>query len=130
MVRRALGWDELEAEEVEGDGAGNVVLLEMRCEHVTEVFTGVGRRGVRAEVVAAGAVDDARRWLQADVPVGRHLADQLLVPLVQSGRGSFRTAALTRHFRTNAWVLSRFFDVEIATAAAEDGGMLVEVRSG
>lgn len=130
VVRRELGWHELAAEQVHGDGAGNVVLLEVRCEHVTEVFTGFGRRGLRAEAVAAGVVDDARRWLQAEVPVGPHLADQLLVPMVQSGRGSFRTAGLTRHFRTNAWVLGQFFDVDITTAVAEGGGMLVEVRPG
>ncbi len=130
VVHSELGWNDVAVEEAEADGVGNVVLLEVRCEHVTEVFTGFGRRGLPAEAVATGVVDEARRWLRSGVPVGPHLADQLLVPMVQSGWGSFRTAGLTRHFRTNAWVLGQFFDAEILTAGAEGEGTLVEVRPG
>ena len=44
-------------------GPGNVVMIEVECEHVTEVFTGFGERGVRAEAVAEQPVQQARRYL-------------------------------------------------------------------
>ncbi len=59
-------------------------MIEIASEHVTEVFTGFGELGVRAEAVARSAVDEARAYLAANVPVGQHLADQLLVPLALS----------------------------------------------
>ena len=82
-------------------GPGNVVMIELESEHVAEVFTGFGRRGVRAEDVATQAVCEAQQYLAAGVPVGPHLADQLLLPLGiaayhQTGAGTFRTMALTQ----------------------------------
>ncbi len=51
-------------------------------------------------------------WLAAGVPVGRHLADQLLIPLMLAG-GAFRTVTPSSHTRTNIdiieqWTESRF----------------------
>ena len=82
-------------------GPGNYVSVEVQAEHVTEVFTAIGQRGVRAEAVADDAATQARRYLAADVPVGDCLADQLLIPLAIAGAGSFTTGPLTRHARTS-----------------------------
>ena len=57
------------------------MLIELEAEHVTEVFSGFGQINVRAEDVATHVLDEARRYLAAGVPVGEHLADQLLLPL-------------------------------------------------
>ncbi|MCC6409065.1 MAG: RNA 3'-terminal phosphate cyclase, partial [Planctomycetes bacterium] len=76
---------------VECDGPGNAVLLEVEREHATELCASIGGRGVRAEIVARHALEEAERWLDADVPVGEHLADQLLLPLALAGAGAFRT---------------------------------------
>ena len=54
------------------------------------MITGFGRKGVPAEQVAGGACDEAAAYLAADVPVGTHLADQLLVPMALAGGGVFR----------------------------------------
>src|SRR5262249_59873855 len=98
VVRARLGWseDELEAVVVDGSarGPGNVLLLEIESEHLTEIFCGFGEVGIRAESVAEHAAKEARRYLAAGVPVGVHLADQLLVPLALAGGGSFRTIGL------------------------------------
>lgn len=94
--------------------AGNAILLEVVCEHVTEVFSAFGARGLRAETVADAAVDEMRRWLAADVPVGPHLCDQLLLPLALAGGGSFVTTAPTPHTVTNQAVIGRFLEVPIA----------------
>jgi RNA 3'-terminal phosphate cyclase (ATP) len=47
--------------------------------------------------------------------VGQHLADQLLIPMVLAGGGSFRTLAPSGHTKTNVEVLRHFLDVEIRT---------------
>ena len=99
-------------------GPGNVVLIELECDRVTEVFTGFGKKGVKAEQVADGAWRAARDYLEADVPIGPFLADQLMLPLGLSahmggGGGAFRTTALSRHCTTHLDVLRMFLDVEI-----------------
>jgi len=114
VVRGKLGWppEALVFEPIDGTfGPGNVLMLEIRCEHVTEVFTGFGQLNVRAETVAARAVDEARRWLASGVPVGEHLADQLLVPLALAG-GKFRTVRPSGHAETNLAVIRQFVDVD------------------
>ena len=112
VVAAKLGWPEeaLQAETVEAAGPGNVLLLAVRCAHVTELFTGFGQRGVPAEKVAESAVAECRDWLDRNIPVGPHLADQLLLPLALAG-GCVRTGPLSGHTRTNADLLGRFLDV-------------------
>jgi RNA 3'-terminal phosphate cyclase (ATP) len=71
-------------------------------------------KAVTAEAVAEQAVQQARKYLAAKVPVGECLADQLLVPLVLAGGGSFMTQSPTRHTKTNIEVITRFVPVQIA----------------
>jgi RNA 3'-terminal phosphate cyclase (ATP) len=132
-VAEKLGWSEAELhmEEVGSAGPGNVVSLQVDCAHVTEVFTAFGRLGVRAERVADEAVQEASRWLAAGVPVGEHLADQLLLPLGISawqvanggdrqGGGAFRTLPLTRHSTTHIEILRKFLGVDISAESSPD----------
>ena len=92
---------------------GNVLTLRIASEHLTEVVTGIGQRGVRAEAVAQQAAAEAKRYLDFGVPVGEHLADQLLVPMAIAGAGSFVTGPLTLHTTTNIDVIRKFLDVQI-----------------
>lgn len=96
-------------------GPGNVVRIEIESESVTEMFTGFGRRGVRAETVAGEVADEARAYLAAGAPVGEYLADQLLLPMALAGGGEFRTGQLSNHTTTNARVIERFLPVRIDT---------------
>jgi len=120
VIAEKTGWAEscFTVEMIEHSrGPGNVVLIELESEHVTEVFTGFGQVGVRAEAVAARALDDARAYLAAGVPVGRYLADQLLLPLgigahLGSGGGAFRTMSLSLHTTTHIDILHRFLDLD------------------
>jgi RNA 3'-terminal phosphate cyclase (ATP) len=127
----ALRPGELDVVELlEAYGPGNIVTIEIESEHVTEVFAGVGRRGLRAETVAADAADSAKRYLAApDVPVGDCFADQLLLPLALAGGGSYKTLALTRHAATNIEVIRMFLDVQVDTSALGPDVTLVELRS-
>lgn len=124
-----LTGDDLVAEEVAGSrGSGNVVTIEVECQHLTEVFTGFGERGVPAEAVADQAAEQARGYLSAGVPVGEHLADQLLIPLALAGGGAFRTLGLSRHAQTNVAVIKAFLDVEFEIDQASPPGCVVRVR--
>jgi len=130
------GWPEesIRIEEVKNStGAGNVVMLETNSENVTELFTGFGEIGVKAEKVARRASDQYRNYLSADVPVGPHLADQLMLPLgiaawQGSGTSLFRTHHLTQHSQTHIGILQQFLEIEIQTENVNDRQVDVYLR--
>lgn len=117
---------ELKVTEVSSPGPGNALVIEVECENAIEVFTGFGERGLPAEEVARAALDEMLAWLAAGVPIGAHLADQLLLPLALAGGGAFRTLAPTPHARTNAEVIELFLPVRIGFV--EDGAGTAVVR--
>lgn len=118
-VAAALDWPddclEIHRYDQRNFGPGNVVSIEIESEHLTEVFTGFGRRGVRAETVAGEAATEAQRYLEANVPIGEHLADQLLLPLALAGGGSYVTMPPTLHTTTNIEVIAKFLPVPLHT---------------
>ncbi len=67
-----------------------------------------------AHKVPVPAVKDCRRYLASQVPVGRYLADQLMIPMAMAGSGRFRTLPLTLHAKTNIEVLKCFLDIEVS----------------
>lgn len=120
--------DALEVIEVrDPQGPGNAIMIEVETAHVTEVFTGFGRKGVPAEEVAKEACREARSYLDADAPVGPHLADQLLVPLALAGGGTYRITSATSHTRTNARVIEEFLDVRILWDEGDEPGTTIRV---
>ena len=130
VVEKELGWDaeHLKVEEVTSShGPGNALMIEIECDNITEVFTAFGERGVRAEDVAGKTVEQARQYLEANVPVGPHLADQLLLPFALAGGGSFRTLPLSNHARTNLDVLGKFLDIDIKTKQQDKEEWLIEL---
>ncbi len=130
-LRRKLSISERETtlKEVEAAGPGNVVVVEIPREHVTEVFTGFGQRGVPAETVAAGVAREASRYLEAGVPVGEHLADQLLLPMALAGGGRYRTTEPTAHTTTNADTIREFLDVPVRIQKVCDDAFEIRVGS-
>lgn len=130
VVSEKLGWprESLHLEQRESNGPGNALLLELAFENVTEVFTGFGERGVLAETVAEKVVYEARDYLASGVPIGEHLADQLLIPMALAGGGAFKTGKLSRHTLTNIDVISKFLPVSF-TVESHDGENLLTVSS-
>lgn len=117
VIARRLRWpaSALSIDEIEHSaGPGNTLSLHLEHEHVTEVITAFGERNVRAETVAQRAVDEARRYLASDAPVGEHLADQLIVPFALSGGGRFRALPLSMHTTTNIEVVQLFLGTSIS----------------
>ena len=71
--------------------------------------------------------------LAAGVPIGRHLADQLMLPLgigvyLGSGGGVFRTMELSLHATTHLDILRQFLEITVQLDSEDDGNCLVRVR--
>ena len=118
---------------VDSAGEGNVVILSADCSAAPgirpkykQVFSGFGKRGTRAEKVASLVCDEAERWLQSGVPVGEHLADQLLLPMALGAGGRFRTLEPSGHTLTNIETIRRFLDAQI-NCTEDEGAWLVTV---
>ena len=94
------------------------------------VFTGFGRKGVRAEQVAAEAIEAYTAWYGVGVPVCEHLADQLLLPVLFAGQGSFSTVEPSLHTRTNAEVITHFTGRHFAFEAHRRGAWRVSLSDG
>jgi RNA 3'-terminal phosphate cyclase (ATP) len=108
------------------------VLVAIESEHLTEVFTGFGQIGVRAETVATRVLNEVERYLAAGVPVGEHLADQLMLPLgigahFGTGGGAFRTMALSQHATTHIDILRRFLDLDVKVEEGADDDCVVRI---
>lgn len=101
--------DEVSAEQ----GPGNLFTVAVESENCSIVFTAFGGRGIRAEDVARDACRQATRYLDRDVPVDEHLADQLLLPMAVAGGGAFVTTEPSLHATTNIETIRRFIDVRI-----------------
>jgi len=133
VIREMLDWGSelLNAVNVENSqGPGNILTIEIESENITEVFTGFGEKGVSAEKVAKRAVKSVQEYLASNVPVGRYLADQLLVPMALAGGGKFRTLSPTEHTTTNAEIIKKFIDVDIAINEYDQNRWEIEIWNG
>ena len=133
VVRARLGIERTacRAETAAGSiGPGNVLMVTVESGAVTEVITSFGMKGVTAEKVAEGACVEAQAYLAAAVPVGVHLADQLLIPMALAGAGSFRTMTPSAHTISNARVIREFLDVSIDFEHERDDVYRVNVSAG
>lgn len=130
VVRERLNWEPgfFRTESIrDAVGPGNAVTVEVASEHVTEVFTGFGEKGVSAERVGALVAEEAAEYLAAGVPVGRHLADQLVLPMALGGGGSFRTLKPSRHTLTHVELLRTFLGSEIRIEQSGEGAFTIAV---
>ena len=127
--KMGLNDDELHAEVSDNAiSRGTAAMIEIESTDVTELFSRIGERGVRAEVIAENAANEAIAYLDTRAPVGEHLADQLLIPLALAKGGSFSTGVLSLHTQTNIEVIRKFLDVDIATKQSKDGVWTIDVR--
>jgi RNA 3'-terminal phosphate cyclase (ATP) len=130
VLAKQLGLQDRQTEIVEdttSPGPGNAVVVVIRSETTAEIVTSFGSKGVPAERVAKNAAREAQAYIDAAVPVGSHLADQLLVPLALGSGGSYVTMQPTPHTETNIETIQKFLDVPIAITHREDDSHLIEV---
>jgi len=96
-------------------GAGAGIFLTAEYQHSRAGFGALGKIGLAAERVAELAVQDLLGFQTQDAPVDVHLADQLLLPAALADKPSqYRTAQISTHLTTNAWVIEQFGLAEIA----------------
>lgn len=112
-------------------GPGNIVLIELQYENVTEICSEVGKPGVKAEHVARAALRAARNYLTSAAPVGPHLADQLIllmgIAASQGATSEIVTGKLTPHSTTHLEILTRFLDVDIGVQSGGGTEMTVHI---
>ena len=122
VIKQALGYDDSQLKMRMIDnayGPGNVVSVIVASEYITECFSTFGQRGLPAEQVANKVVREVRRYLNAGVPVGCYLADQLLLPLALAGHGMYMTLEPSRHLLTNMGVINAFMNIKIRAQELE-----------
>lgn len=129
-VKHGLHWshEEVDEQEVVADGQGNVLQVWLRYAQACEVISTFGELRKSAEKVAQEAVSQVMRFTSANVPVGEHLADQLLLPLALGSGGRFRTVAPSEHARTNAHVMAAFLGPVVEFTEREPDRWDVSVR--
>ncbi|WP_442510992.1 RNA 3'-terminal phosphate cyclase [Novipirellula sp. SH528] len=135
-IQRKTKWDSdcFHVHEVsQPRGPGNVVMIQWSTPSVTETFTGFGRVGVKAEHIARGVLRQTRAHIARAVPVGEHLADQLMLPMglaaMQGLNSEFRSGPLSMHSKTHLDVLKIFLDIKVDIQEDDESGA-VTVRFG
>jgi RNA 3'-terminal phosphate cyclase (ATP) len=101
----------------------------IESDHVAELITGFGERGLLAEQVAAQVADETRRYLAGQVPVGEHLADQLLLPMALGSGGDFRTVKPSLHCTTQLRLLADVLGVRATAVEERDDVWRIEVEA-
>jgi RNA 3'-terminal phosphate cyclase (ATP) len=135
VLGEALGWPPgqlLTPPVRQNEGPGNALMATVEHEHVSELVTSFGEKGVSSEVVAQRLLDELRAWRASDGALGPHLADQWMLPLAlavsESGRpAAFTCSELTLHARTNLGVIERFLPVRCTALASGDKAWRVEI---
>lgn len=127
--RLGIGPDRCHIDECAGAaGPGNTVHVRIQRDGGAEVVTGFGAPRVRSGDVSRGVTDAVEAFLATGVPVGEHLADQLLLPLALARGGSFVTVTPSAHTRTNAEVIRTFLETDIALRPEGSDRWRIEVQ--
>ncbi|MBB5350439.1 RNA 3'-terminal phosphate cyclase (ATP) [Haloferula luteola] len=95
-----------------GPGMGVACLVEAEFQHTREMTCTFGAQGVSAERLGRRAGKAMRDWMGTGSAVGRHLADQLLLPMALAGGGSFTTMSPDSHVETNLSVIHAFLGTQ------------------
>lgn len=96
-----------------GPGRGVCCLYQANFTNAVEMTSAFGETNITAERVGRRAGKHLKDFIGAELPVGRHLADQLLLPMALAGGGSFLTMAPDDHVPTNISVIEKFLPIRI-----------------
>lgn len=110
-----------------GAGLGICCLVESDFGEVREMTSTFGEKRKTAEELGRHAAKSMANYLGSGVPVGRFLADQLLLPMGLAGEGRFVTMSLDQHVPTNIAVIEKFLAVKFSIREEERGRKVVEV---
>jgi len=115
-VRHRLGWEASQCVDTPlaaRSGKGAVLYVRFAAEQHSALFTGFGGLRVAPQSMAKTVLNDVCRFMQAQVPVDQHLADQLLLPMALVGQGCFLTQNPSLHTETNRLMIQTFLPTQI-----------------
>ncbi len=131
-ARLGLPEGALKLREVKSQGPGNALVVTLAHGLGAEVIAEFGVKNRSAESVAKSVAKEATAYLASGGAIGRHLADQLLVPMALMAGGRFSTVKPSRHTVTNAEIIRAFssgavkiraldteYEIEVAPIARE-----------
>ncbi len=101
-------------------GPGNSLLINLNNNTHDSVFEVTGEVGLSAEKLAKKACSRVKQFINAKVAVEEHLADQLLIPMVQAKQGCFTTTKPSLHTLTNIEVIKQMTGTEIKCTQIND----------
>jgi RNA 3'-terminal phosphate cyclase (ATP) len=124
-----LGVDvRINAERVEAACPGAGIFLTAIYEHASAGFSALGRPGRRSEEVAEEAALSLAAYHAANAALDAQLGDQILLPAALAESPSrFSVHRVTRHLRTNAWVIEEFGLAKVEISERPDGTVEVSV---
>ncbi|MCJ8344759.1 RNA 3'-terminal phosphate cyclase [bacterium] len=121
----SLDFDDRDSiQECKSIGPGNVVEIEVTTDQISQSFYGFSFHGTKAEHVAQDCIDQVKYYLEEKVPIGEHLCDQLIIPMVYA-KGSFVSSKLSKHTKTNIEVVQHFMDVNIELEELDNDQVLL-----
>lgn len=109
------------------DCPGNVLAAEISYTNVTERVTAFGSHGKTSKRVAKEVAKMMQNYLSSEAVIGRHLADQLLLPMALAGGGAIHTLAPSNHTKTNIKVIESFLPVKFEIEPQLRGCFLISV---
>jgi RNA 3'-terminal phosphate cyclase (ATP) len=132
VLAAKFGWarEDMRSHRWEAHCCGNVLAVEFEAGDTREVFVALGEQGRSAEAVANGLCSEIRDYLAVGAPVGPHLADQLILPMVLAGGGRFRTGPPTAHTETQIQTVQKFMDIAITCECIDKDRRLYEIVVG
>jgi RNA 3'-terminal phosphate cyclase (ATP) len=105
----------------DGPGRGICCVYRAKFQHASELANACGEIGTTAERVGARVGKSMKHFLSSGAAVGRHLADQLLLPMALAGGGSFTTGIPGNHVATNLSVIEKFLPIKSRIEDLERG---------
>ena len=108
-----------------GPGRGVCCLYQANFAHSVELSSSFGEMNVSAERVGHRAAKALADFIGSVTPVGRHLADQLLLPMALAGGGGFTTMVPGDHVPTNISVIEKFLPVKFHITQADRGKRII-----
>lgn len=110
-----------------GPGRGVACLIAATFDHANELTSALGEFGVNSEAVGFRPAKAMSHYIASGVPVGRWLADQLLLPMALAGSGSFSTITPDPHVATNIEVIEKFLPVKFRIDSGDRGRRIIRV---
>jgi RNA 3'-terminal phosphate cyclase (ATP) len=113
-----------------GPGRGVSCHFHAEFEHSAELASACGEVGVTADRVGTRVGKSMKHFHSSGAAVGRHLADQLLLPMALAGGGSFTTSIPDNHVLTNLSVIEKFLPVRSSITELDRGLRRVSLTPG